>query len=186
VELRTAVWTYDDLFHRLGSADDDVAQLKSLVAMLEGLDIRPFTAEDLRRPQARHHDFERISDRVSAAVSLVGSRLLPSSRNDPDFEWRRYVEAAPGHSFVAIGIRRTADARTSVEQVSPMWFRVHRDTPEAGQAAERLLGAFPSAELDENGHAWVPFKIPIGVAGIEAVRDLTEQASEMIGTVLGS
>jgi hypothetical protein len=184
-ELRTAVWTYDELFHRLGSVDDDVAQLKSLVATLEGLDVRPFTAADLRRPQPRHHDFEQISDRVSAAVTPVGLRLFPSGRNDPDFEWRRYVEAAPGRSFVAIGIRRGVDARTSVEQMSPLWLRVHRDTPEAGHAAERLLDAYPSAELDENGHAWVPFKIPIGVAGAEAVRDLTEQATKMIGTVLG-
>ena len=66
-----------------------------------------------------------------------------------------------------------------------MRLRVHRDTPEAGQAAERLLGAYPSAELDGSGHTWVPFKIPIGAAGAEAVRDLTEQASKVIGTVLG-
>ena len=67
-----------------------------------------------------------------------------------------------------------------------MWLRMHRDMPEAGQAAERLLGAYPSAELEENGHAWAPFKILIGVAGVETVRDLTEQASKMIGTTRGS
>jgi hypothetical protein len=180
LSLRTAVWTFDDVFTQIRQSaidDADIEQLAALVAATAALDVRPFTASELIEPAPRLEDLVKVADRLSAVLTPVGTKLMPGATNDPDFAWRRYVNAAPAESWVAIGVRR--------HQVGsgPLWLRVHRDTPHYTAASHRLRAHEATAELDKSGHTWAPLLVPTGVGGAEIVEQLANRAQRLIDIV---
>jgi hypothetical protein len=187
VMLRGVVWTFDELLGAIspdGSEDPDVNQLADLIAVEEALDIRPFSEHELVRPDGtRRRDLWVIADRVSAAIAPAGSRLPPSGE-DSGFEWRRYVVLTPGGTNVAIGVRRHVGADPPDEWTSLLWLRVHRDTPSAEVAVERLARRYPNITKDVHGHTWLALDVPAGAGGADVVDAVRTQVEEVAAVIL--
>jgi hypothetical protein len=187
VTLRGAVWSFDELLQEItptGGEDPDVAQLAALVVVQQALDIRPFTSDELVRPdESRRHDLRLIADRVSAAITPAGIRLFPSGQ-DADFDWRRYVELAPGDTNVAIGVRRPSGDVLPAGSTSPLWLRVHRDTPNAAAAAQRLALRYPSTVTGSGGHTWLALEVPTEMGGADLVDELVRQLRQITDVIV--
>lgn len=187
VTLSWAVWTFDELLQEIappGREDPDVAQLAALVAVQQALDIRPITRDELMQPdESRRRDLRVIADRVSAAVTRAGNRVLPSGR-DADFDWRRHVELIPGGTHVAIGVRRHPGDVLPTGWTSPLWLRLHRDTPNAAAAAQRLAVRYPRTVTDSGGHTWLALEVPTGMGGAELVDQLGRLLRQIIDVIV--
>lgn len=187
VTLRGAVWTFDELLEAISpeeSEDPDVTQLADLIAVQAALDIRPLGKHERVRPDdPRRRDLWLIADRVSAAISPSGSRLFPWGQ-DADFEWRRYVELSPGGTNVAIGVRWHVGEDQTDELTRLLWLRVHRDTPNAEIAAQRLARHYPNIIRDIHGHTWLALDVPAGMGGAEVVDTLVTQVEKVAAVIV--
>ena len=143
--------------------------------------IEPFTPAELADPLKRLDDLVAIAGRLTVMLSPRDRRLAPSGSNDPDFRWRRYVPAGSRGTDVAIGVR--AGDRG---QGTPLWMRVHRDTPHYELATYGLREQLPAVELDPDGHTWLPLEIPVEVGNKALLDRLREQAAQYIELIADS
>jgi hypothetical protein len=67
---------------------------------------------------------------------------------------------------------------------SPIWLRVHRDTPNAAAAAQRLALRYLRAVTDSGGHTWLSLKVPTGMGGADLVDELVRQLRHVANVIV--
>ncbi len=68
---------------------------------------------------------------------------------------------------------------------TPVWLRYHARTGAMKQARDRLEAAKVPKSEAKRGHIYVPLWLPIGVSGVEVVRQLEQQAAQVHSAALG-
>lgn len=153
------------------SSAQDVEQFASLVSALEGLEIAPFTEQELANGwERRREDYAHVVDRTTAALSHP-SRLSPMG-TDASFQDRRYVAPEPNGTELAVGLRDPVTSQVS----RPFWMRYHAHTPGVEDVRTRLAqSAFASEVSHNHGHVWLPLSPATDVGSVAVVDDLVEQ-----------
>jgi hypothetical protein len=180
-----AVWSYDQVLGKLADQlgdTSDLEQLRRLIQKCEALDIRPFTAEEIaERSPAREPELIRILDAASASF-FTGKRVWPSSSQDADFTWRRYVQAHPDGTSIAVGVRQPDPSAATAAWA---WIRLHRETYNARGAGNLLKRVFPDRiTVRDDGSTWLPLKISAGLSGTALESEITDQLRDILD-VLG-
>ena len=183
--IRTAVWSYDDVFDALADAlpdSGDLEQLRGFVEACEALHVKPFTKEELAgHTEDRRADLNRVVDQATASLFASGERIAPSGR-DAEFSWRRYLEVIPGGTNIAVGLRSSSPGQSETDDAW-VWLRVHPATPNAAAAGAVLRNSFSTARPEPDGSTWLPLDVPAGVAGEAVAARLVEQINQVISTL---
>lgn len=188
----TAVISWDELVESLREAADgdaslvgDVGQFEALCETYGGRDIRPFTADEVTGWPARAKDLKVIVDRVTAGLST--ERLLPigseaDATQDGRGYYRRYVSGERGSEgkWMSIGIRQSRKPHDT-----PVWLRYHARTEGLQAVKDRLQAAAVPVSVAKRGHVYVPLSLPVGVSGVEVVRQLQDQVRQVHSAALG-
>ena len=190
--VRSAVVSWDELlsaWEEAAPADGgpqsvaaDVAQLRALCDVLSGLVIESFEIESATGAWlTRLDDLRRVSDALSRRVGEVN----PIADEAPiGYLGRRYFLAggpAPRTSL-AIGVQ----ARFAEEGETPLWARLHRDTPGFLEARSMVLKtSLGAATRDDHGHLWIPLILPPELSGLLLLEALEEQVLAITAVLRG-
>lgn len=192
--IAVVVASWDELFEALRDVEtvqEDLVQLESMYEVLSGNNILPFASyDDLVRWRERESDLVSIVDGVTRDLTTehkiypMGVETLPLDPEGLETKGyhRRYFCRPMGEKrpCFSIGLRNPFENHRT-----PVWLRVHGETPGYQVLHERLHSSGVASQLIlSGGHMWFPLDVPLDAADEEMVRSLIDQANELLRAAL--
>ncbi len=192
--VAVGVASWEELFEALSDVEavqEDLAQLEDMYKVLTGHDIVPFAShDDLVRWRERESDLVNIVDRVTRDLTTehrvypmgVETLLLHPEGLETKGYHRRYFCRSMGDKMpcFSIGLRDPFK-----EHTTPIWLRVHGETPGYQELHKRLHSSGLACQLvPSGGNMWFPLEVPLDAGDEEMVKALIDQANELLGVAL--
>lgn len=203
-----AVASWDDVLDQLGSVtsdpfDGDLAQFRAMYRALSGDVVEPFVSNDaIREWRSREGAFIHYIERATRALTQPNTPLpMALEKNDqhatPTMSLADQTIPAQGYlrRYVCRALNSGATPCLSVgvrdpfeRYLTPIWLRFHRKTPMFRLIRERLLASelYRRTLVEENGHLWIPFDVPLNTEVKEVVCLLVAHAESIFAVALGA